>query len=163
MIIHKKRPFPIFWLRKVYYFFYNPILKFYFWIFKPSVKGVKSFIFKDEKILLVRLGYAHRSWVLPGGGIDRGEGPEVAAAREVYEESGIKVSDLEFVGNRYHTNEHKKVSLYFYYGQTEQEDIIIDDQEIVDAGWFDLNNLPEPRREKLDSEIQMYNDWRYGK
>jgi 8-oxo-dGTP pyrophosphatase MutT (NUDIX family) len=31
-------------------------------------------------------------WVLPGGGIDEGETPELACVREVFEESGLKVA-----------------------------------------------------------------------
>lgn len=48
----------------------------------------------QERILLTRLSTATPSpgrWTLPGGGVDHGEHPLVAAVREVHEETGMEV------------------------------------------------------------------------
>lgn len=37
-------------------------------------------------------------WVLPGGGIDEGETPEIAAKREIKEETGLNVSITRLAG-----------------------------------------------------------------
>jgi 8-oxo-dGTP diphosphatase len=62
---------------------------------KPNRQRVGSYaILQDaRKILLSRLtgGSAHGLWTLPGGGVEFGEHPEEAAAREALEETGYQV------------------------------------------------------------------------
>ena len=64
---------------------------------------------RDETVLLTRispLGHHHGSWTLPGGGVDHGEPPAGALAREVAEECGVAcvvgdlldVHDVHFTG-----------------------------------------------------------------
>lgn len=55
---------------------------------KLDVRGV---VFKDGKILLVRENSDRGRWTLPGGWVDVGEPPRLAAEREVFEESGYRV------------------------------------------------------------------------
>ena len=51
---------------------------------------------EDGKLVLVRQSYT-RGWVLPGGGVSRGEAPEVALLRELKEEIGLtRAGDVEF-------------------------------------------------------------------
>ncbi len=46
---------------------------------------------ENKKILLVKHG-DYDKWVQPGGHIEENETPEEAATREVYEETGIKIT-----------------------------------------------------------------------
>lgn len=68
---------------------------------------------RDDAVLLTRissLGFNAGSWTLPGGGVDHGESPASALAREVAEECGLKcricslldVHDVHFTGNAPH-------------------------------------------------------------
>jgi 8-oxo-dGTP diphosphatase len=68
-----------------------------------------ALIRRDDSVLLTRIspiGFHSGSWALPGGGIDHGEPPAVALAREVWEECGVEcevgrlldVHDLHFSG-----------------------------------------------------------------
>jgi 8-oxo-dGTP pyrophosphatase MutT (NUDIX family) len=56
---------------------------------------------RDGKILLLKRagGALSGQWFLPGGAVERGEHPEVAARRELIEEAGLDVEgELELVG-----------------------------------------------------------------
>jgi 8-oxo-dGTP pyrophosphatase MutT (NUDIX family) len=68
-----------------------------------------ALIRRGDSVLLTRIspvGFHSGSWSLPGGGIDHGEPPAVALAREVWEECGVEcevgrlldVHDLHFSG-----------------------------------------------------------------
>jgi len=55
------------------------------------------------------------AWQLPGGWIDPGESPQQAARREVSEETGLQLRELQFVGvtsNVFSPHSHS-LSLYF--------------------------------------------------
>jgi len=69
---------------------------------RPSVYGI---ILHENQILL---GKAHstQKYVLPGGGIEKGEAMDVALKREVWEETGIQVEVGEFL--------HFETDLFYY-------------------------------------------------
>jgi len=54
-------------------------------------------------------------WQLPGGWIDRAESPEQAARREVFEETGLQLQEVRFVGitNNIFSAQKHSISLYF--------------------------------------------------
>lgn len=55
---------------------------------------------RDDDVLLTRIsarGFHAGSWTLPGGGVDHGEDPRIALAREVQEECGLDCSVGEVV------------------------------------------------------------------
>ncbi len=51
----------------------------------------------DGKLLLVRTHKWRGRWGLPGGKVDRGETLEDALRRELREETGLEIRDIEFV------------------------------------------------------------------
>ncbi len=62
----------------------------------PKV-DVRGAVFRDGQLLLVRESI-DGGWTFPGGWADVGEEPHVAAEREVFEESGLRVKAVRLVG-----------------------------------------------------------------
>lgn len=58
---------------------------------KPYI-ATRAVIVQDQKILLVNGDGARDVWNLPGGRMDYGESLPLSLAREVYEETGLKVN-----------------------------------------------------------------------
>src|SRR5258708_2661643 len=61
-----------------------------------QITVITGLVIKDDKVLLVQRNEpecpgAHLKWELPGGKVDFGETPNQAIAREILEETGVKV------------------------------------------------------------------------
>ena len=65
---------------------------------EPKV-AVGVAVFRDDRLLLVRrtMEPGRGRWALPGGYLDVGEDPRVAAAREAVEEAGVEVTVGEVI------------------------------------------------------------------
>ena len=110
----------------------------------PQV-GVGCIVVRDRRLLLVRnrAGY----WSTPGGHLDFGETPAACAARETEEETGLRVSDVEFVAitNDVLEERGKHYVTIWMRGEPEGgEPVIGDTAEIAELGWFDPDALPSP-------------------
>lgn len=66
------------------------LMKAYGWLVRPVVLGVRMILMQEGEIVLVRHTYMP-GWHFPGGGIQRGETPLEAAAREAREEVGAEL------------------------------------------------------------------------
>lgn len=80
-------------------------------------------------------------WVLPGGGIDPGETPKEAAAREVFEESGLKVGPLTAVAHFQPINRLSQETWLF--SGISEDGILTNTDESNDAAFFRVSELPE--------------------
>lgn len=139
----------------------------YYRKFKPRHTG-RGIVVRDGKILLMerwRLGLHYFS--VPGGGIEKGETPEQAAVREVYEETTIRVTANRLVLIMQHGKIQHKIYLCEYIeGEPE---LLPDSPEFIDMtednkfkpGWVSVDDLPttpltywEPIRQPLIDGLQ---------
>ncbi len=61
---------------------------------KVQLNGCRVLAFDEQgRVMLIRHSYGSGNWMLPGGGIGRGEDPLAAALRELREEAGCGLVD----------------------------------------------------------------------
>lgn len=100
------------------------------------------------ELLLLRSAVGHRRWSMPGGGIDRGEVPAAGAARELYEETGVKVAikDLQFVSVLQQPEVPVSFVMHLYSAKISRAELpgkLHNPLEIMEVAWFELDQLPE--------------------
>jgi len=115
---------------------------------RPKV-GIGVFVVNNDKIILQKRKGAHGAgeWSLPGGHLEFGESWEDAAAREVLEETGLKIKNIKFVGvtNDIFEKERLHYITIFMQGETDETNLVLKEPEKAEEiDWFELNNLPEP-------------------
>jgi ADP-ribose pyrophosphatase YjhB (NUDIX family) len=126
-------------------------------IIKP-IAVVNGVIFNPQReVLLTRRSKLVREpgkWCLPGGHLEIGERFDIAMAREIHEEVGLKVKAQKLLG-LYSDPALTVTSTKLpegYYAQflcatfliTEFENEVAPNEEVDDWDWFELGNLPEP-------------------
>lgn len=128
---------------KVFSKIVSRLVKIYWFIFRPITQGVKVIIFYQGKILVVRQTYSPLTWTFPGGGVKKNESNLAAVKRECLEEVGIELLNPGYVGELHFDTEYKKDTVSMY-REDATSDFIgkIQRLEIVEAGWFNLDDLP---------------------
>ncbi|EAQ27982.1 hypothetical protein NAP1_10323 [Erythrobacter sp. NAP1] len=94
-------------------------------------------------ILLLKHSYGPDVWALPGGGIKRGEDPEEGARREVMEEVGIALAEIETLGALTESISGSPHTAYLFHAICDTRPKP-DGREVVDARFFPSHSLPEP-------------------
>lgn len=123
---------------------------------KPLLIGCRVLAFDEAgRVLLIRHSYGSGRWMLPGGGVDRGEDPLAAGIRELVEETGCGLSDPMLFGQ---VDEP-------LYGTTNRVHLITgtatgtvqgDGREVIAATFFALDALPDDLSYLVDRYLA---DW----
>jgi ADP-ribose pyrophosphatase YjhB (NUDIX family) len=98
----------------------------------------------DGRMVLVRQPPG-RSWSLPAGLLKRGELPAAGAARELYEETGIRVDPADLVPGQPNAIVHHRgrwVDVVFHARVPGNVTLTPDGAEVLEVAWHRLDELP---------------------
>lgn len=115
----------------------------YWNIFRPTTVGVRVLVKNGEKYLLVKPSYS-KWYYLPGGGVDhKKESLEEAALRELFEETNLTGKNPKLIEAHRNFIHNKRDTVITYSVEVEDiKNLKIDNFEIVDYGWYGLDELP---------------------
>ncbi len=115
---------------------------------RPSI-GVAVIVIKDKKVLVGKRLNAHGSgtWAFPGGHLEWYESIEDCAKREVFEETGLCIQNIQqaaFTNDIFKKEEKHYVTLFvtaeYYSGAPE----VKEPEKCEKWEWFDWNDFPRP-------------------
>ncbi|HEY1486076.1 MAG TPA: NUDIX domain-containing protein [Micromonosporaceae bacterium] len=96
------------------------------------------------RILLQRQPPGH-GWSIPGGLLERGERPAVGAARELFEEAGVRVEPADLTAMNPNVLVHSDgrwIDCVFEAYVPADTPFVVDGGEVLEAAWFRLDALP---------------------
>lgn len=124
---------------------------------KPEIHGCNAIVYNSGgEVLLVRHSYqTPERWMLPGGGIGRGETAEIAAARELKEEVGCRLIDakclhvdvVDVCGARNH--------VHLVVGRSDDVPVA-DKREVIAAEFHPAGALPEMTARTARARIERW-------
>ncbi|MCF7865619.1 MAG: NUDIX domain-containing protein [Candidatus Pacebacteria bacterium] len=123
----------------------------------------RAFILKDNKLLFCKAIKAGH-YYLPGGHVEFGENAEVALKREMMEECGVRIKNINFIGvfeNKWGDPIHHEYNMLYTVDLDPDSAGIISKESHIDFEWVDIEKLGEIifyPKEFLDRIIQWCKD-----
>ena len=110
-------------------------------------------VIKRNKILLTHnAAFRGNIHSLIAGFVETGETIEECVHREIFEEVGLKVTNLKYFGSQ--PWPFPNSLMIGFTAEYESGEISVDGHEITEAGWYDASNLPElPRKMSIARKI----------
>jgi len=109
----------------------------------PFTIGVGGVIIEENRVLLVKLTYGHKGWILPGGYVKSTETIAKAVAREVHEETGLEVEPMQVISVRSRVNQGKSDIYVAFLVKVLGGKLGADHKEISDLRYFTVNEMEE--------------------
>lgn len=145
------------------YWLLLPLIYVYAAATKPRARVL---LVHDNHALVVKNWLGAGGWALPGGGIEPGESPAKAAAREIREELGfdIEPSALKHLGEHISIEKGGLKSRYhlFVVELTERPRLTIKADEIVAVKWIAITDLMGTQKGVGNTVKQSVEVWSQG-
>lgn len=106
-------------------------------------------IARDGRVLMLKRRGSHGegTWAPPGGHLEFGESLEECAIRETLEETGVVISDVQFIAitNDVFASEQKHYLTLWVEGRYEAgEATVAYPDKVEDVAWVPWHSLPQP-------------------
>ena len=110
-------------------------------------------VLKNNSILLARnANRGGKFYSIIAGFVESGETLEECVQREILEEVGLKVKNIKYFNSQPWPFPHSL--MIGFTAEYESGEILVDGNEIVEAGWYDVQNLPDlPGKMSIAREI----------
>jgi NAD+ diphosphatase len=116
-------------------------------IFPRTDPAIITLVYKDDKCLLVRQPHWQPGqYALVAGFVEPGESLESAVAREVYEETGIQITDIDYFSSQ--PWPFPGSIMLGFSAKAITEKITLYDNELEDAKWMTRNDIVEGLKTK---------------
>lgn len=117
---------------------------------QPQVRvGIGCFVWKDGKFLMGQRRGSHGdgTWSVPGGHLELGETWAECAAREVMEETGLKIKNIRFMAateDFFPADSKQYTTIWMESDWGSGEPTIVEPDKWVNQEWHTYQDLPEP-------------------
>ena len=122
--------------------------------------GINVVVLRDGRLLLGRRKnvFGAGEWGLPGGHLELGEKFEAAAARELWEETGLRAERYEFANlvNQPRGNSEHYIQIGFVGINVTSEPELKEPERCEEWKWFAVENLPENLFSAHREQIQLF-------
>jgi len=105
--------------------------------------AVNVAVIQDDKILLTQRD-DFESWILPGGGVEDGEGIAQAALRETKEETGLDVELVRLIGIYSRLGNVLSGHIVLFVARPVGGEIRCQEGETIAVDWFQFDRIPSP-------------------
>jgi 8-oxo-dGTP diphosphatase len=111
--------------------------------------GLACFVWRDGKFLIQQRYGSHGegTWSIPGGHLEMDESWEECAAREVMEETGMKITNIRFLAatnDIFQDHDKHYVTIWVESDWLEGEPTITEPDKCKAQDWATFSTLPEP-------------------
>jgi ADP-ribose pyrophosphatase YjhB (NUDIX family) len=124
---------------------------------------VAVYVCVGDKILWIKRGIppAVGKWAMPGGFMENDETPEAAACRELFEETGLRISPDEMNLVSVSSILNMAQTHLVFRCHLEEEPATTETEEATEFGWFDEQNLPwdELAFPKIEPHVRQIYRW----
>jgi 8-oxo-dGTP diphosphatase len=128
---------------------------------KRPLVGVAVIVVRERRVLLGKRKNSHGTgtWQFPGGHLEFGESIDACARRELFEETGLSVTNLRmgpFTNDIFEEEKKHYVTLFVIANQSTGEAQVKEPDKCECWGWFRWSEMPRPHFPPIANLIKQH-------